>query len=234
MSTPAIIRQLADPNINLLDDPAALQVIDVAAKEKRRGPPKPKRRKKGPYSRKNDEYLPFQPKFDLDHPCCQKRCWLLWVDRVPEIEAFRAAIVPSMKPAEKREVYWAHQATLGGGVAACNSWLKCVYGLRSNDKLYGPRASGVKKDAKSAKLVGMLAWFQTLLETADKMPDTPDYIIPAPSRHAVYQWYPTDVEEHPDLYPFVHKIYFNRAWNAYYPNVKLRKYLRACAFDGGA
>ena len=57
-----------------------------------------------------------------------------------------------------------------------------------------------------------MAWFHDLLLTADKMPDSPDYMLPAPHKKTVYQWYMTDHGEHPTVYPKVSSPYFLRVW----------------------
>ena len=55
-----------------------------------------------------------------------------------------------------------------------------------------------------------MAWFHDLLLTADKMPDSPDYMLPAPHKKTVYQWYMTDHGEQPTVYPKVCTSYFLR------------------------
>jgi hypothetical protein len=80
--------------------------------------------------------------------------------------------------------------------------------------------------------VGVMAWFHDLLLTAEKMPDSPDYMLPAPHKKTVYQWYMADHGEHPTVYPKVCSSYFLRVWREEFPHVKLRKYLRfsKCCF----
>jgi hypothetical protein len=101
---------------------------------------------------------------------------------------------------DKREHILSNQVLLGpgDGKACCHNWLKCVYGVRSNDQLYGVKRGA--KERKEEKRISIIAWFQELLLVADKMPDTPDYILPAPSRRAVHNWYAADVASMPKLY----------------------------------
>ena len=160
-------------------------IVDSVAK-RRRGV------KKAPYVRKRTEFEAYNPtKFTTDRACCSKQCNMLWTDREDEIEAFRQDLTPGMKPKQKRGVYFKHQKTLGQGEPCCHEWLKCVFGIRSNDKLYGRQKATVTSDDKR---ISVLTWFHNLLMTADKMPDSEDYIIPACSKKQVYQWYLADQE----------------------------------------
>ena len=137
-----ILRQLRDPDTSSLDD-ASMKVVEAAARAKRGRPPKPKRIKKPAYVRKQDEFLPYEHKFTQQAPCClRNQCGSMWQHREAEIETFRAQVLPTMSPREKQQAYWEHATTLGSGKVACGKWLKCVYGIRSNDKLYGRKKQG--------------------------------------------------------------------------------------------
>lgn len=105
-----------------------------------------------------------------------------------------------------------------------------VYGLRSTSKLYG-KQKGEERAPRKAKngdalRIAVHAWFYKLLLTADKMPDTVDYVLPAPHKVTVWSWYITDSEENPIVYPAVSETYFLKVWREDFPQVKLRKYLR--------
>jgi hypothetical protein len=149
----------------------------------------------------------------------------MWVGRDDEIQALRGA-VPRKGLDAKREHIWTTQVLLGpgDGKKCCANWLKCVYGVRSNAKLYG--GTRMKKERKDKKRISVISWFQELLQVADKMPDSPDSIIPAPSKKAVYNWYCSDVESSPKMYDQTSKTHFLKTWRDYFPGVKLRKYLR--------
>ena len=107
-----------------------------------------------------------------------------------------------------------------------------VYGVRSRDKFFGRTTAHVQHDIADPTRVGVMAWFHDLLLTADKMPDSPDYMLPAPHKKTVYQWYMTDHGEHPTVYPKVSAPYFLRVWREEFRHVKLRRYLRfsKCCF----
>ena len=109
-------------------------------------------------------------------------------------------------------------------MGGCHKWLKCVYGIHSNAKLYGPKT--LPKERTDTKCIALLAWFHAILRAADKMPDTHDYVLPAPSKKGVYGWYKADQEEYPEIYYLLSLAYFNTVWRTHFPTVKLRKYLR--------
>ena len=85
--------------------------------------------KRGPYVRQRPEYEPYNPHlFDDERPCCNNKCFSLWGGRDDEIQTFRSAITRGLSPEEKRQIYFSHAVTLGGGRKCCHKWLKCVYG----------------------------------------------------------------------------------------------------------
>ena len=132
---------------------------------------------------------------------------------------------------QKREIYNQHRSTLGGGHRACDRWTMNVFGIRSTNKLYGAKTD--KQLGRDCELrIAVMAWFHEILMTADKMPDTRDYMLPAPHRKAVYDWYKSDNEADPERYPLVSRTYFLAVWRENFPHVKLRKYLRfsKCCF----
>ena len=92
-----------------------------------------------------------------------------------------------------------------------------VYGVRSKNKFFGATAAGEQHDVPDQTRVGVMAWFVDLLLSADKMPDSADYMLPAPHKKTVYQWYMTDHGERPTVYPMVCSSYFLRVWREEFP-----------------
>jgi hypothetical protein len=113
----------------------------------------------------------------------------------------------------------------GGDRRACVNWTMCVFGLRSRAKLYG-NDSRLRKRRNDETSESVLAWFHELILTADKMPDTLDYMLPAQSKKDVFGWYMSDVAQYPTAYTSASKTYYNTLWRKFFPYVKLRKYLR--------
>jgi hypothetical protein len=230
------------------DSPAMLmnQVADVAYEEMKRQAAehklaaetgkrlrfeahgRPKKAKTVAYARKRPEYVDYAPDKFAHKPCCVKRCCALWNGREEQIASIRRLVSSKGSPKERREAIWDTRVLLGPGndVPCCHAWLKCVFGIRSNDKLYGRRAQRTKENQKDHKRICVIAWFHDLLKAADKMPDSPNYIIPAPSKRGVWRWYLADGVLSPELYPKVSLSYFIKVWSEYFPTVKLRKYLR--------
>jgi hypothetical protein len=149
----------------------------------------------------------------------------MWQGRGEEIEALRATVLGHDTREARRAEILRTQLLLGPpGQRCCTKWLKNVFGVRSNDKLYGRTSEA--RERKDEKRLAIIAWFQDLVQTADKMPDSNIYIIPAPSRKGVWKWYCGDGEAYPTLFPPVTRAYFLMVWAEYFPTVKLRKYLR--------
>ena len=65
---------------------------------------------------------------------------------------------------------------------------KWVFGLHNNSKYYVRKGTSSNLRDKSRKDIAIIAWFDSLKESVDKMPDTNVWQLTAPFRKDVYQW----------------------------------------------
>ena len=231
-------RLSSDPSTLLMnqDDMATIeqyragQMLSRSRQARGVAPKKPEPKKKSPVVKpdRRAEYVAFEPtKFSQDAPCCRSHCYAVWVGRDGEIEHFRSHVIGLPARSQRREAIFKAQSSLGNGsgTLCCTAWLKCVFGVRSYTKLYGTthQIKQITTQRKDPVRISILAWFHSVLLTADKMPDNADYLLPAPSRKTVWQWYMMDHTDHPALYLAAAMPYFNTVWRDYFAHVKLRK-----------
>ena len=112
-----------------------------------------------------------------------------------------------------------------GGLPMCVK-ARMVLFTCSRKFLYPMHKPGLRVRA-SPVAVGILAWFQLLLTTLDRMPDEQFYQVPAPDRASVFKWYEEDRKMLPSLYPKCSVQYFLRVWRTdIHTLVRLRRYSR--------
>ena len=88
------------------------------------------------------------------------------------------------------------------------------------------RSKGEANAARATKCVSIAAWFHSLLETLDVMPDTGYYQLQCGRKFMLFDDYSLDVAYWPAIYLKCDKTYFYQVWNESFPNVKLRKHCR--------
>jgi hypothetical protein len=220
---------LHDINLTQFVEDQRKKKLDFSSAKAQRKRVRLKKKKAQPFVRSKTAFAAYEPdQYTVDDPCCKKKCCTVWKHKEKEIGVIRSAIldVVDMSTVQQRDAIWKARPLLGDHGDCCIKWLKCVFGVRSNDKLYGSHKTVSGRARKDPVRISIIAWFQGLLETADKMPDNADYVLPAPSRKSVWHWYNNDHDQHPDLYIQAGESYFNTVWREYFPDVKLRKYLR--------
>ena len=79
--------------------------------------------------------------------------------------------------------------------------------------------------------ISVMAWWELYLQMADQMPDDGSYQIPVKTKASVHAMYERDAEEWPGCFHSCSPVYFNQVWKKYFPNAKLRTYLRFSKCD---
>ena len=90
----------------------------------------------------------------------------------------------------------------------------------------GRRSKGEANAARATVNVSVSAWFYSLMETLDVMPDTGNYQVQHGRKKMLYDDYILDVGRWPSIYSDCDDSYFNHVWSQSFPNVKLRKHCR--------
>lgn len=158
--------------------------------------------------------------------CSKKRCCQQF--QPYQVAAWRSHLM-CMVPerSERGSVAHSFQSSmlLPTGKPVCLAYCKWVMGL-CNQNIYYKRVGGNKKRDLSTKDVSVIAWFEALKDTLDRMPDCDMYQVPAPYHSTVHDWYEEDVLSFPELYISCSPSHFRKSWLAFHKNIKLRKWLR--------
>ena len=112
----------------------------------------------------------------------------------------------------------------GGFRPYCHHYMFFWTSHKSSYFSYRPKFDAAMRAAPVE--IHILAWFNELKRTLEKMPDSGDYMVGAARRKDVYKWYQSDQQEWPNLYLPCSPPYFLKVWRQKVPEVKLRKWLR--------
>lgn len=99
----------------------------------------------------------------------------------------------------------------------------------SNNFMYGRKSetTGGSTSDRSRADVAILAWFESLLPIADKMPDTDWYLLSAATMKSVHEWYLEDCEQFPMIFVPCQYEWFCTVWRKFYGDmVKLRRHCK--------
>jgi hypothetical protein len=121
-----------------------------------------------------------------------------------------------------------------GGPKCCIRFLCDVFNV-SRNFLYYQATTGTKtvtNHSRSVANVSVMAWFNSLLPIADKMPDTEWYQLSAPDRKTVWEWYRDDCRLFPTILVSCSYAYFTKIWTKHYGKIlRLRRFCRFSKCD---
>ena len=91
---------------------------------------------------------------------------------------------------------------------------------------------GVANAARAKKSVSIAAWFLSVKETLDVMPDQGWYMLPVARKVTLFKDYVLDATAWPHLYKSCKKSHFLDVWTKMFPEIRLRKHCRfaKCGF----
>ena len=120
------------------------------------------------------------------------------------------------------------------GKACCVHFARTAANV-SNNFLYGgvkSNTDAVGQSDKSRSDVAIIAWFESLLPIADKMPDEDWYLLAASTKKTVFEWYLEDCEQFPMIFVPCQYEWFCTIWRQYYgKTVKLRRHCKFSKCD---
>lgn len=183
----------------------------------------------------------FQP--DPEYHCCKARCMSHFTEEDDErVLQARAPLFDDTLGDEARrsrlQHNWKHHLRFmhhDQSRKVCTRAACKIY-VCSKSKLYPPkyrqngaevrRTKAESNAARAKKSVCVAAWFYSVMETLDVMPDTGYYQLQHARKHMLYDNYKDDVLRWPDIYQKCEEGYFLLLWRENFPNVKLRKHCR--------
>ena len=177
--------------------------------------------------------LPFNCQYNTDSPCCNRGCHAIFNCEL--IDTYRATVNKHHKDIHRQRIKEYHEENLlVDGKPCCIDFLLNCFDI-SKSWLY-PSHNPTDRVEKCPKSISILAWFESLKESADIMPDAQievrvhdpvaAYQIPHLKKNEVFKEYISDCKLFPGLYSECDESYFYKQWRNFYPNVKLRKYLK--------
>ena len=175
--------------------------------------------------------------------CCKKKCMSHFLQEHDQrVENARAPLfVPELSKDERRLLLrqnWKDhlRIVIGGSehvvcltcackIYTCSRTLLCPQPSRGKDN--PGRSKAEANSARATVNVSVAAWFYSLMDTLDVMPDTGYYQVQVGQKHMLYENYMLDVHRWPSVYERCKdKSYFYQIWRDSFPNVKLRKHCR--------
>lgn len=168
---------------------------------------------------------------DAGHECCARQCTDICFVNMDIVNAARASVFACGRDPEARRI--AVRLALRLFPPLPNGLPMCVLAQRSlwscsRTFIYPDlKAGAVRKPRASEKQISVLAWFQLLLESLDRMPDESFYQVAAPDKKSVHSWYMADHALYPKVYPAVTTNYFLKIWRHNVGAlIRLRRYSR--------
>lgn len=211
-----------------------------------------KKKVKPPPTQRQGLKLQRQQPYSCPHtdetPCCSRNCFEQF--STAAIDEYRRCVqaLPADQRRQRIKEYHSQNLLVSDGLADCSNkrtpcCMSYLLGCFSISRSwYYPPAETKRKDRDCPKTTSVLAWFLQVKETADIMPDAQSkealeepevvYQIPQSKKNDVFLEYLDDCEKLPALYLPCDESLFLKVWREYFPNVKLRKYLRfaKCSF----
>jgi hypothetical protein len=161
--------------------------------------------------------------------CCKKQC----VGRVSlgAVALYREHVATyGASTATRLGVLESAQELFIPDVYLCSKSKQMMLGNKSTHWIH-PRSKQCKEEAnrqRASKSVSVYAWFCLLIPTLDQMPDEAWFLVSAPDKASVHDWYKSDVERWPDSFVGCSRPYFLACWReGHLKNlVRLRKFTR--------
>lgn len=182
---------------------------------------------------KKERLHPHANAFSQITPCCNRHCYSkIDSDRIGRYRGYVAKLESSVD--KRARIHELHQDMVVDSGVCCVSYLANCFSVSKTFLYYDGVTS--KKMKECPKTLSVLIWFHELQKIADVMPDAQKessvkapsavYQIPHAKKKDVYEEYLQSCKDHGDVYTIVSPSMFGKTWEAYYPGVKLRKYLK--------